>query len=272
MTGRDEHTGVAVLDAAVHLPGWSADDLPGLPAHPAEPPQEARKVLGRKGLLGKEPATLLALCAVHRMFGLPPVRPAEPVAQAEGTAVLVACNLGNVQTVCGIVDDVREGGVKAVSPLDAPNASSNVIASTVAIWYGLTGPNLAVCSGATAGLDAVRLATLLLRSGRARRALVVGVEPEDPVATGLAGGRLRAGAACVLLGGRDSPAPWLGPVRDTDAPAGESDGLDVLYGASGVVRLALAAGRLPAADTQQTLTVHCGSEADGYLAAEVGRV
>jgi 3-oxoacyl-[acyl-carrier-protein] synthase II len=242
-------TGLAVLATALHVPG--RDD--------AVPAAEAKKVLGRKGLLGKEPATLLALCAVHRMFGLPPGRPAESV--SADTAVLVASNLGNVATVCSIVDSVRAEGTKGVSPLDAPNASSNVIASTIAIWYGLTGPNIAVCSGATAGLDAVRLASLLLRTGRAARALVVGVEPADEIATGIAG-EVVEGAASVLLGLSDEPGPSLGPVRDVDG-IDAADQFTGLYGAAGVARVAHAcASRVPA-------TVGCGDAADGYLAVDV---
>ena len=242
-------TGLGVLAAALHVPG--TDD--------AVPVAEAKKVLGRKGLLGKEPSTLLALCAVHRMFGLPPGRPAEQV--CADTAVLVASNLGNVATVCAIVDTVRAEGTKGVSPMDAPNASSNVIASTIAIWYGLTGPNIAVCSGATAGLDAVRLASLLLRSGRAARALVVGVEPADDIATGIAG-QLVEGAASVLLGLEDGPGPRLGPVRQV-ADIDTADEFTGMYGASGVARVAAACAAGVSA------TVGCGDAVDGYLAVDV---
>jgi monoamine oxidase len=38
--------------------------------------------------------------------------------------------------------------------MDLPNASSNVVASSVAIRFGLRGPNLMLCNGATSGLDA----------------------------------------------------------------------------------------------------------------------
>ncbi|HEU4425171.1 MAG TPA: hypothetical protein VFR67_21795, partial [Pilimelia sp.] len=47
----------------------------------APPAERAGLVVGRKGLLYKEPATRLALCAVHRALGLPPGRrPDRPVA------------------------------------------------------------------------------------------------------------------------------------------------------------------------------------------------
>ncbi|MER5541061.1 beta-ketoacyl synthase N-terminal-like domain-containing protein [Streptomyces sp. NPDC002589] len=271
---------------AVHVPGRAERDLPGSPAEPACPPEEAKRILGRKGLLGKEPATRLALCAVHRALGLPPGPLTEPITDAAGTAVVVASNLGNVETVCTMVSDMRERGGSVVSPLDAPNASSNVIASTIAIRYGFTGPNLAVCSGATAGLDAVRLAGLLIASGRARRAVVVGVEPVDPVARRLAllrpdpAGELTAAAGCVLLG---LPGAWgedsgvrCGPVSRHRSPVASSGpDLGDLYGAAGVVRLAVAAATLadgPQGPADDSLTIGCGSHEDGWTSLEVVRV
>jgi len=169
----------------------------------AAPPEKAATVLGRKGMLYKEPATRLALCAVHRALGVPTgLRPGWP--PAPNTAVVVASNLGNVETVARVTRTIDTEGGSAVSVLDAPNVSSNVIASTVALWFGFGAANLMICSGAGAGLDGLSLASLLIRAGRADRVVLVGVEPADPVAVELfaAGpGRpaLRAGAACVVL-------------------------------------------------------------------------
>lgn len=273
---------LAVDGWAVHAPGWAAAELPGSPEQPACSPEQAREVLGRKGLLGKEPATRLALCAVHRALGLPPGRPAEPLAGAAGTAVVVASNFGNAETVCTVLTDMRERSGSAVSPMDAPNASSNVIAGTLAIWYGFTGPNLTVCSGATAGLDAVRLAQVLLRSGRAERAVVVGVEPADAVAGRLSAlrpgpvGELAAAAGCVLLG---RPGAWqastglrLGPVlrgADPVPVSGREPG--EMYGAAGVVRLASAAARMAAGGDAGPVTVGCGDGEDGWASVELSR-
>ncbi|MFE6776504.1 beta-ketoacyl synthase N-terminal-like domain-containing protein [Streptomyces sp. NPDC057702] len=276
---------LAVAGWAVHVPGLSLAELPGSPETAACAPEDAKDVLGRKGLLGKEPATRLALCAVHRALGLPSGKLAEPLPYAPGTAVVVASNLGNVETVCTVLDDMRERGGGAVSVLDAPNASSNVIASSIAIRYGFTGPNLAVCSGASAGLDAVRLARLLLLAGRAERAVVVGVEPADPVARALAAlrpgapGELVAGAGCVLLG---RPGAWptdtgltLGPVHheSTEPDALWQPSVGELYGARGVVHLAAAAATL--ADDGHTgpsaLTVGCGDADDAWRSVDLSR-
>ncbi|QKW50813.1 beta-ketoacyl synthase N-terminal-like domain-containing protein [Streptomyces buecherae] len=280
---------LSVAGWATHVPGLTAADLPGSPAEPACGPDDAKDVLGRKGLLGKEPSTRLALCATHRALGLPPGKLAEPLPYAPGTAVVVASNLGNVETVSTVLDDMRSRGGNVVSPLDAPNASSNVIASSIAIRYGFTGPNLAVCSGATAGLDAVRLARLLLLAGRAERAVVVGVEPADPVARALAAlrpgdpGELIAGAGCVLLG---RPGAWptdtgitVGPVVRHTSDPGPADGqpaVGELYGAAGVVRLAAAAAMLAGADADAgadgaATTVRCGDADDAWLTVDVTR-
>ncbi|MCT2589596.1 3-oxoacyl-ACP synthase [Streptomyces sp. N2-109] len=273
---------LAVDGWAVHLPGRSLADLPGSPPEPACPPENAKEVLGRKGLLGKEPSTRLALCAVHRALGLPPGPLAEPLPDVDGTAVVVASNLGNVQTVCNVLSDMRERSGSVVSPMDAPNASSNVIASSIAIRYGYAGPNLTVCSGATAGLDAVRLAALVLRSGRAKRAVVVGVEPADPVAVELAGLRpgtpkeLTAGAACVLLslpGGAPAASGLrCGPVtrHGQRPPAAEPD-TGELYGAAGVVQLAAAAARMSASADSAPSTLSCGDTVDGWSSLELWR-
>jgi hypothetical protein len=159
-----------------------------------------------------------------------------------------------------------EGG-RGVSILDAPNASSNVVASTVALWFGFGGPNLMVCSGATAGLDGLRLAGLLLRSGRARRVVLVGAEPDDEVAGALyAEGSLRAGAACVVLEAapaRGVPARQAAPARHhlEVGPGGFDPAAHwgACYGADGVVALALAA-HLAADEGRGPVTVHCAGE------------
>lgn len=216
----------AVRSWSVHLPGvdQAVLGLPGDPLGPAVPPERAHELLGRKGLLYKDEATRLALCAVHRALGRGPAepRPAGPADPA--TAVVVSSNLGNVAVVRDIVGTVRAGRGRDVSPMQAPNASSNVIASTTAIWFRFGGPNLMICSGATGGLDAVATAVLLLRARRAARVVVVGVEPADPVAQCLhrnrAGGTadrpLRAAAACLVLERSAEAGPTLGTVGSFD--------------------------------------------------------
>lgn len=274
---------LAVTAAALHVPGPPPDHPgPGAAApEPAVDPDDAHLLLGRKGLLHKEPATRLALCAVHRALGLPPGRPARPLPGAAGTAVVVASDLGNVRTVCSVVERVRTGAVRDVSAMEVPNASPNVVASSIAIRYGFTGPNLTVCSGATGGLDALRLGMLLLAAGRAGRVLVVGVEPADPVATGLralrnrppGGPPARAAAGCVLVEPVDGTGGVrLGPVRrglPAAGPRPPREGLSDLaespddgYGGLGILQVAAAARRLAAHGGDAVVT--CGDPDEGY--------
>ncbi len=226
---------ITVRSWSVHAPGLDRAVL-GLAPELAVPPERAHELLGRKDLLYKDEATRLALCAVHQALGRGQAepRPARPVDPA--TAVVVSSNLGNVAVVRDVAETVRAGSGHDVSPMLAPGASSNVIATAVAIWFRLGGPNLMICSGATGGLDAVRAAMLLLRAGRAERVIVVGVEPADPVArelhetrAGQAGRRpLRAAAACIVLdrrgGHRAGAGPVLGPVRAFDPSADPAAG------------------------------------------------
>lgn len=271
---------VAITRWAVGLPGlpegttfprWAPDHIP--------PPEQAAELLGRKGLLAKEPATRMALCVVHRALGLP-ARAARrgPGELDPHTAVIVSSNLGNVATVAGISTAVRDGGVRAVSPLDAPNASSNVIASTLAIWFRFGGPNLTVCSGHPSGLDAVGLGCLLLAAGRARRVLVVGVEPRDDATDALLKQAGVAVAACVVLE-PEQPGPLLYDVV-VDPEAGENSLVADLgtygssnvdtgsagrgYGAEGVLQVAVAAAVTTADPDVRSVTAICGAPVEGF--------
>jgi 3-oxoacyl-[acyl-carrier-protein] synthase II len=309
--GASPHVGgVAVTGWSIHLPGADLTDLiDGCGPETACPADRAHELLGRKGLLGKEPATRLALCAVHRALDWPALTPRQAGPPDPRTAVVASSNLGNVATVHDIVRTVREGSGRDVSPLSAPNASSNVAASTIAIWFRLGGPNLMVCSGATSGLDAVALGSLLLHAGRADRVVVVGTEPDDEVATALHArrlapdaARLRTGAACVILepaGAATAGMALLSPVRAVPdqavpaAPDGASgpepviigpaaaapgrimvdlvDRVGDTYGALGVLQVALATAMLAGTKphTPHAARVVCGDATDGWRVAQL---
>ncbi|HTB49658.1 MAG TPA: beta-ketoacyl synthase N-terminal-like domain-containing protein [Solirubrobacteraceae bacterium] len=282
---------------AIHVPDGGEGHVPAA--------DYARELLGRKGLLYKEPATLMALCAVHRALGLPPRTPRSLAEPDPRTAVVVSSNLGNAETVTKVARTARVASVRDISLLDAPNASSNVIASTIAIWFRFGGPNLMVCSGATSGLDAVWLASLLLRTGRADRVVVVGVEPDDEISVALRrrrGGRhapARAGAASLIL----EPAvvgagtmPALGPIAfvsdreqltfadhetllvgcaelagPRQSTVDVEEELGDLYGALGVVQVATATALIADTDSAaaDTATVVCGDDLDGWRSATI---
>src|SRR5437870_1983934 len=106
---------IAITGWCIHVPGFPLKQLvPGDTSPDACPPERAYELLGRKGLLYKEPATRLALCAVHRALKLQPggLRPdGRPDPQ---TAVVVSSNLGNVATVQKIVTLLQTGTVRDI--------------------------------------------------------------------------------------------------------------------------------------------------------------
>ncbi|WP_433598118.1 beta-ketoacyl synthase N-terminal-like domain-containing protein [Nocardia sp. CA-135953] len=168
--------------------------LPDAPRR-ADAADRLRRELGR-GFRYKDQATKLGVLAAIRALST------AAHDQQPDTGIVVSSNFGNLQTVCDAARLIRTEGVAATSPMDLPNASSNVIASTIAIHLGLRGPNLTVCNGAPAGLDALRWAMLLIRARRARRVVVVGVESATEAAAALqscAPSELFEGAAAVVV-------------------------------------------------------------------------
>ncbi|MFI9100882.1 beta-ketoacyl synthase N-terminal-like domain-containing protein [Streptomyces fildesensis] len=170
------------------------------PRPPGADPVEPKDLVGKKGLRYKDRATQLAYCAADAAL-----RDALLLGDTglsvpgQSVAVVASSNYGNVDTVCQAVDTIAAQTAAAASPMSLPNASSNVIASSIAIRFGLRGPNLMLCNGATSGLDAVRWAQVLLQGGRASRVLVVGVEPDNETVRELTGGAATVDGAAALV-------------------------------------------------------------------------
>ncbi|MGW7298497.1 beta-ketoacyl synthase N-terminal-like domain-containing protein [Streptomyces sp. NPDC054829] len=213
----------AVTGVAVALPG--AHDAAALlrPAPPGADPVDPAAVIGRKGLRFKDRATRLGLHLAHLALtdaGL--LDGGRPTVPGDRIAAVVSSNLGNADTVCRVTATIAEESTAALSPMDTPNASSNIIASETAIRFGLRGPNLTVCNGRSSGLDALRWACVLLRSGRADHVLVTGVEPDNEVTRRLVGGPVADGGAAVVLSRTPAAHParaLLGPLVRTARPA-----------------------------------------------------
>lgn len=164
------------------------------------PPVVPTDIVGTRRMRYKDRATLLAFCAADaalRDAGL--VDHDGLRVPAESVAVVTSSNYGNVDTVCRALDTIMLKTTAAGSPMDLPNASSNVVSSSVAIRHTLRGPNLMLCNGATSGLDAVHWAMNLIRGGRASRALVIGVEPDNEAVRELTGAGTVDGAAAMVL-------------------------------------------------------------------------
>ncbi|MEU6955961.1 beta-ketoacyl synthase N-terminal-like domain-containing protein [Streptomyces sp. NPDC045714] len=212
---------IAVTGVAVALPGASGPDALLLPARPGAEPVDPAAVIGRKGLRFKDRATQLGLHLAHAALtdaGL--LVAGGPAAAGDRLATVVSSNLGNTDTVCRAVETIAKESTGGLSPMDTPNASSNIIASETAIRFGLRGPNLTVCNGRGSGLDAMRWAALMLRAGRADHVLVTGVEPDNEVTRGLVDGPVADGGAAVVLSRDTTRAKaLLGPVFRTARPA-----------------------------------------------------
>jgi len=176
---------VMVTGIGVEIPGFADVNVntflealtsPIKPAADFYPEQK----LGKRGLRYKDRATKLALCSAQSALkhaGLP-IKASEQLC-SETFGVIVSSNLSNLDSVCRVLDTIRIDGVNSTSSMDLPNASSNVVATSIAISFGLKGLNLMVCNGATSGLDALYLAANAIRAGRASRMLVVGVETNN---------------------------------------------------------------------------------------------
>lgn len=220
-------TGVGLAVPGAHGPA----DLITRDASGAAPVDPAARI-GKKGLRYLDQATRLALCAARDALnaaglmtgdarltttgGAPSVA-AELLVPGESVAVVVSSNFGNLDSVCEIATTIAaDCGTRLLSPVYAPRLSSNVTASEIAIRFGLRGPNLMVCNGATSGLDAVHWAMVLLSAGRARHVLVVGAEPAGDVVRRLTGhDRPLDGAAALVL-----EAPAAAATRGAPALAG----------------------------------------------------
>ncbi|HZB49963.1 MAG TPA: beta-ketoacyl synthase N-terminal-like domain-containing protein, partial [Mycobacteriales bacterium] len=242
---------VSAVGLAVPGLGSVADLLGGEPAAPAG--FWPRGVLGRKGLRYKDRASLLALCAAAAALddaGLP--RDRADRADASTFGVVAATTTGIAETVCRVAETIHAGGVVAAAPMDLPNASGNVAAASVAIKFGLEGLNLTLSASPTSGLDALRWAAVAIRAGRARRMLVIGVEPAAEMVDRLVAATAREhgtepprcldGAVAVLLESADAVAERGGRARALVGGYGRDAALDAAAGRA----LEAAGGTAPA--------------------------
>ena len=92
-------------------------------------------------------------------------------AELEDTALVVGTSRGNAPGWLAPWPGRRPFKLMAAS-----NTIHSEPAAAISIEFGITGPNHVVASGCSAGLDAVGIAMMMLRSGVAERALVVAVD------------------------------------------------------------------------------------------------
>ncbi|MBW5483244.1 beta-ketoacyl synthase N-terminal-like domain-containing protein [Streptomyces bambusae] len=286
MTAQSLDTTVVVTGAAVLLPG--ADTVRALADGPAAggAPVEPAAHVGRKGLRYKDRATQLGYAltaAALRDAGLLGADEKDGLSvPAASVGVVASSNFGNLDTVARALDTIREETVTATSPMDLPNASSNVVASSAAIRYGLRGPNLMVCNGETSGLDAVHWAATMIAAGRTERVLVLGVEPDNEVVRRLlGGGHAVDGGAALVLESRTAAElrsatvrAVVGPYRRGAADSAEAgrrwqlpEHLGTASGAHGLLQVAAAVGLFDSGESGPVQAV--AGSADGDARADL---
>lgn len=92
------------------------------------------------------------------------------------TAVIIGSGMGGVETLVHEAFTLAERGPSRVSPFFLPMILPETAASTVAIEYGLTGPNFAITSACATGANAIGEAAKMLRHGQADIAVCGGAE------------------------------------------------------------------------------------------------
>lgn len=234
---------------------------------------DPKTVLGPKGLRYKDRASQLGMSAA--LVALEGAGQSIPRAEdgtvrnsplSTDTGVVVSSNRGNLDTVCRAAAAVRDETADGTAPMDLPNASPNVVASSIAIRFGLQGPNVMLCSGEGSGLEAVRMGAVLIGSGRASRVVVVGVEPaNETVAALLSIEDCFDGAAALVLEHRSTarrPLAELAGWRRTAGPT-TGTGHEGASGARGVLRTVEAVQDIAAGSAESAQVAD--AERDGLL-------
>lgn len=123
----------------------------------------------RKLLLSRKwsPATMAALHVARQAVAAS----GWSAAELEDTALVVGTSRGNAAGWLAPWPGRRPFKLMAAS-----NTIHSEPAAAISIEFGITGPNHVLASGCSAGLDAVGIAMMMLRSGVAERALVVAVD------------------------------------------------------------------------------------------------
>lgn len=165
----------------------------------AEIGEGLKQLVPRKGLTALSRSALLAAATIESLIqevpGLLPEKARGECALVVGTA------FGHVASKSEFHAVARRDGVRLVSPILFPNTIVNSLAGHAAILHGLSGPNSTVTSGRRSSLEALLRAGLLLRAGRAERAIVLGVDEVSPaLLNALAGAGTPGGA---------SAGPWF---------------------------------------------------------------
>jgi 3-oxoacyl-[acyl-carrier-protein] synthase II len=145
--------------------------------------------------------------------------------QAERIGVMVGSGIGGLPMIEQTHEEYRTRGPRRISPFFVPASIINMISGHVSIFYGFTGPNLAIVTACTTGLHCIGEAGRLIEYGDAD-VMVAGGAESTVSPLGIGG----FAAARALSTRNDDPAtasrPWD---KDRDGfVLGEGAGVVVL--------------------------------------------
>jgi 3-oxoacyl-[acyl-carrier-protein] synthase II len=107
-----------------------------------------------------------------------------------GAGIVVGETFATLETDATFHARIEDRGVRMAEPRRFPYTSPNAAAGDSSVVFGLTGPGFAVGCGPCAAIEALSVAADLVRSGDAKRMVVVAVDAVGPVVR----------AMCELLG------------------------------------------------------------------------
>jgi 3-oxoacyl-[acyl-carrier-protein] synthase II len=123
-------------------------------------------LFGRRQARRNDRFTLFALEATRQAV-------ADAGLQFEGeerqeTGVLIGSAIGGILTLLENYDVLQASGPRRVSPFMVPMMMPNAASGTIAITYGLPGPNLCIASACATGSHAIGEAAEIIRRGQAQ--------------------------------------------------------------------------------------------------------
>jgi 3-oxoacyl-[acyl-carrier-protein] synthase II len=145
------------------------------------------------------------------------------------SGIVVGEAFGTLETDATFHARIEDRGARMAEPRRFPYTSPNASAGECSVAFGLTGPSFAVGCGPCAGLEALAIAGALVRSGDARRMVVVAVDAVGEAVRATCarlGLEAETGATALILSREPeyphvlretslTLGPWSGPGRAT---------------------------------------------------------
>jgi 3-oxoacyl-[acyl-carrier-protein] synthase II len=137
---------------------------------------DAKALFGRRVARRNDRFTLFALEAARQAVEDAGLEFDDGNGSGKTTGVFIGTAIGGITTLLENYDVLQQSGPGRVSPFMVPMMMPNAASATVAITYGLRGPNLSVASACATGSHAIGEATEVIRRGQAEVVLSGGSE------------------------------------------------------------------------------------------------